>query len=315
MKSTWLWLPCVLAILSAGSPAAAQDVTVSFKGTLTYVDNSPFADVAVGTPFTGSYTFSLSTLDSNAMEQVGDYFHTTSPYGVTVTIGTHTFRTDPSNVNFILELVNNYEASDNYVFHSYSNLETDGVPIEIISWQLDDPTSTLLASPALTATAPDVTRWQQIFGLDISGRNGWFSFLLRGTVSDVQLGTGPFYVAGPSGPQGAAGPAGPAGPMGPTGSAGPQGPQGAVGPVGLQGAAGPAGPAGSQGPQGPQGAVGPVGPVGPQGEGLFSGSLLMLNSGSPQPAGYVYVGTFDLTPSDDARGRGVAMHIDLYRKN
>ena len=41
----------------------------------------------------------------------------------------------------------------------------------------------------------------------------------------------------------------------------------------------------------------------------------MLESASPRPAGYVYVGTFDLTPSDDARGRGVLMRIDLYRKN
>jgi len=309
MKSTWLWLPCVVSLLSGASPAAAQDVTVSFRGTLTYVDSSPFADLAPGTPFTGSYTFSLTTPDSNSMEQVGDYFHTTSPYGVTVTMGTHTFRTDPANVNFLLELVNDYYSLDNFVFHSYSNVATDGVPIEMISWQLDDPTSTLLASTALTADAPDITRWQQPVAFEIDGQNGWSRFMLRGTVSDAQLGTGLLSNAGTPGPQGPEGPAGPAGPMGP---AGPQGVEGPAGPVGPQGAVGPAGPAGSQGPQGP---VGPVGPTGPQGEGLFFGSLLMLESGSAQPAGYVYVGTFDLAPSGDARGRGALMRIDLYRKN
>jgi Collagen triple helix repeat (20 copies) len=318
MKSTWLWLPCVLTIALYGSPAAAQDVTVSFRGTLTSVDNSPFADLAVGTPFTGSYTFSLSTPDSNSMEQVGDYFHTTAPYGVTVTIGTHTFRSDPSNVNFLLELVNDYYSLDNYVFHSYTNADTDGVPVEIISWQLDDPTATLLASPTLTDSAPDITRWQQLVGFDIRGGAAWSPFFLRGTMSEVRLGTGPFFIAGPPGAQGPAGPAGPAGAMGPTGPAGPigpQGPQGPAGSVGPEGARGPAGPAGSPGLQGPQGPAGPVGPMGPQGEGLFSGSLLMLDSGSSRPEGYVYVGTFDLMPSDDARGRGVLMRVDLYRKN
>src|SRR6202007_552016 len=121
------------------------------------------------------------------------YVHTTSPYGVTITIGAHTFRTDPSNVNFLLELVNDYYASDNYVFHSYANAETDGQPVQLISWQLDDPTSTLLESPALADAAPDITRWQQMFGLDIRGGSPWLPFFLRGTVSEVRLGTGPFF--------------------------------------------------------------------------------------------------------------------------
>src|SRR3954451_552730 len=221
MRSIRLCLPCVLGLALFASPAAAQDVTVSFRGALTSVDNSPFADLAAGTPFTGSYTFSLSTPDSNSMEQVGDYFHTTAPYGVTVTIGTHTFRTDPSNVNFLLELVNDYQSSDNYVFHSYTNAATDGVPIDMISWQLDDPTLTLLASPTLTDSAPDITRWQQLFGLEIQGRVDWMPFFLRGTVSEVRLGTGPFYIPSPAGPQGVEGPAGPAGPAGPSGPEGP----------------------------------------------------------------------------------------------
>ena len=151
--------------------------------------------------------------------------------------------------------------------------------------------STLLASVALTNSAPDITRWQQLAGLDIQGGSPWLPFFLRGTMSEVRLGTGPIYIAGPPGPQGPEGAAGPAGVMGPTG------------------------PAGLTGPQGPQGLAGLAGPMGPQGEGLFSGSLLMVDSGRPQPAGYVYVGTFDLTPSGDARRRGMLMRIDLYRKN
>ena len=78
---------------------------------------------------------------------------------------------------------------------------------------------------------------------------------------------------------------------------------------------GPPGPQGPQGPQGLQGPVGAVGATGPQGEGLFSGSMLMLAAGSLAPTGYTVVGTFDLTPIDDSRSRGVALRVDIYRKN
>jgi hypothetical protein len=347
MKPVRVLLPCVLGLMCSTIPAAAQDVTVSFRGTITSVTDSPFADVAVGTPFTGSYTYSLLTADSNPDAAVGDYYHTTRPYGVTVTIGTHTFRTDPSNVTFLVQVLNDWFATDYYVFHSYSNAETDGAVIDAIRWQLDDTTGTRLASTALTDSPPDVTQWRQ-FGFDIRGSSAAMPFLLRGTMSEVRLGSATFLVPGPPGPQGPAGPEGPAGATGATGPAGPEGPQGPMGPAGPAGAMGPAGPAGAagapgpqgpagpagpagatgpagpagspgpqgaMGPQGPRGATGPVGPIGPQGEGLFSGSLLMLECGAPQPAGYTYIGTFDMSPSGDSRSRTAAMRIDLYRKN
>jgi len=69
------------------------------------------------------------------------------------------------------------------------------------------------------------------------------------------------------------------------------------------------------GPQGPQRPAGPQGPVGPQGEGLMGGSLLMLPAGSSAPAGYMFVGTFDLAPSGGSRGRPAMMSVDVYRRN
>jgi hypothetical protein len=372
-------LLAAILVLFWTTSAAAQDVTVSFYGTLTLVDSSPFPELTVGVPFTGSYTYSLSTPDTNVAPQVGDYQHVTAPYGVTVTIGTHTFRTDPQNVNFLVELVNDYFDLDNYIVHSYNNVNTDGASVQTINFQLDDPTQTALSSTALLGSAPDLSRWQQVSGLDIDGYSSeGFHFLLRGTVSVMQLGGGPILIpgppgppgpqgpegpsglqgsegpAGPQGPEGAPGPQGPAGAIGPQGAEGPQGPQGPegaqgapgpqgpvgpMGPMGLQGsegpqgatgpqgpegpagppgaagaqgAPGPQGPAGAQGPQGPTGPIGPQGPAGPQGEGLFSGSLVMVPSGSPVPAGYVFVGTFDLIPASG--GRSSAIAVDVYRK-
>ena len=149
---------------------------------------------------------------------------------------------------------------------------------------------------------------------------------------------GPQGAAGPQGPQGEQGAQGPAGPQGAQGTQGPQGlagPQGlkgdtgapgatgppgppgetgAVGPVGPVGAAGPQGATGPQGPMGPIGPTGATGATGPQGEGLFSGSLLLLPTGAPAPDGYDLVGTFDLLPTADPRGRLFVWVVDLYRR-
>ena len=305
MKSIRLLI--AILVLCWTTSAAAQDVTVSFYGTLTIADSSPFPDVAVGVPFTGSYTFNLSTPDSNPMTQVGDYNHTTAPYGVSITIGTHTFRTDPLNVNFLLELVNDYVDLDNYVFHSYVNQNTDGATVEMISFQLDDPSQSALADTSLSASAPDLTKWQQIFGLDITGyTNEGSRFLLRGTVAQMQVGTGPILIPGPPGPPG------PEGPQGPEGPAGPQGLEGSIGPQGPAGLPGPAGPAGPQGAAGAQGEQGPAGPVGPQGEGLFPGAMVMITAGAPAPSGYEFIGRFNLTPSSVPRG--AVLVVDVYRR-
>ena len=341
-------LAAILVLLWTTS-AAAQDVTVSFSGTLTLVDSSPFPELTVGVPFTGSYTYSLATTDTNSLPQVGDYQHIGSQYGVTVTMGTHTFRTDPQNVNFLVELVNDYQNLDNFVFHSYNNVNTDGAIVQMINFQLDDPTQTALTNVSLPASALVLSQWQQVFGFDVDGYSSdGVHFLLRGIVQQMQVGSGPILIPGPPGPPGPQGPEGPAGPQGPEGPAGPQGPDGAIGPqgpagpigpqgpqgapgaqgpagaVGPQGPAGPIGPKGSEGPQGasgPQGPAGqqgvpgpqgPVGPEGPQGAGLFSGSMVMVPSGSPVPAGYVFLGTFDLIPN--AGGRGSALVVDVYRK-
>src|SRR5687767_5590070 len=79
---------CTLGLLGGtAASAAAQDVTFNFTGVITATESSPFEGIAVGTPFTGSYTFSLATPNEGSMASVGDYWHRSSPYGVIVRIG------------------------------------------------------------------------------------------------------------------------------------------------------------------------------------------------------------------------------------
>ena len=214
MKS--IRLLAALLVLCSATSAAAQDVTVSFYGTLTDNTSSdiPLSGIAPGAPFTGTFTYSLSTPDTNPLTQVGDYEHTTGPYGVTITIGSHTFRTDPQNPRFLVELVNDYYDLDNFVFHSYNNLLTggSGLVVEVISFQLDDPTHTVLAGVSLPATAPDLSRWQQLGLAMVLHDNYYRSYIVAGRADVMQLGGGPILIPGPPGPPGPAGEQGPEGP-------------------------------------------------------------------------------------------------------
>lgn len=239
-------------------------MTSNFSGTITQVESSPFSDVAVGTPFTGSYTFNLATANEGSIPSVGDYWHHAAPYGVVLRIGNHVFRTDASAVEFLVEIVNDhYSGFDNYLFRSYRNVPTDGVEVGFISWQLDDPTQSALSSTALSPVPPVLSSWQQM-GLDVVGPQ--FEYVIRGEMSAIS-------VAG-SCEMGCVGPAGPPGPPGPQGEQGPAGPMG---------------------PQGPAGPMGPQGPKGDKGDDAHvpSGTLLMLLAEEPAPAGYTLLGSFD----------------------
>jgi hypothetical protein len=107
------------------------------------------------------------------------------------------------------------------------------------------------------------------------------------------------------------------------GLVGAPGPQGSAGPAGADGAAGPQGPAGADGapgPQGPAGAVGAVGPQGPAGIGFAPGAILMLQRGTPAPAGFTKIGTMKTEikverENRPGRDREVDLKVDVYVKD
>src|SRR5262245_44999888 len=128
-------LAAAALLVTAGGAAQAQEVTISFRGTVSYAGSSddtfPFPDIVAGTPFTGYFTYNLATPNTASApysSQVGEYWHTSAPSGVTVTIGNRTFRTNPGNVQLLVNVINDYFGRDNFVFHSYNNLDTGGVP-------------------------------------------------------------------------------------------------------------------------------------------------------------------------------------------
>ena len=154
-------------------------------------------------PFTGTFTYSLTTPDTNPMSQVGDYEHTAGRTGATITIRIPVFRTDPQNPRFLVELVNNYQNLDNFVFHSYNNVNVGGLTVEIMSFQLDDPTQTAISGVSLPSSVLlHLSRWQQWFGVGILLRdepNYGQSYIISGRDRLHPAGAGPIVIPGAPG--------------------------------------------------------------------------------------------------------------------
>jgi hypothetical protein len=197
MKILKMLGPCLTVSLVAGllcnpPSASCAQIKIEIRGTVSLVDdpdNLLNNAVAVGDVITGSYSYDSSAVDSNPLPEVGDYHYYSAPNGIRLTVDGLTFATDPANVNYLLELVDNYENSDNYVVISYNNLfsvsATGTFVMNTIDWQLDDPTQTALSSTALPTTPPVLADWQSIFGLSISS-DGDNHFLIRANVTAVR---------------------------------------------------------------------------------------------------------------------------------
>jgi hypothetical protein len=111
--------------------------------------------------------------------------------GITLKVGDLVFKTDPNNVDFLVELVNR-DMQNNYLLRSYNNLPlASGFPVSHIAWQLDDETGKALSSDSLkkTPTPPVLNKWSSIFGLTIQGedRDRDNSFFIRAHVDSVKL--------------------------------------------------------------------------------------------------------------------------------
>ena len=169
----------------------AEPICIAITAEVAYVDD--YGDILDGAinvddVITGVYVYESTTPDTNSASTVGDYWHTTAPFGITLNAGGLIFSTDPNNVEFLVEIVNDHGspmARDNYLLRSYSNIFDVGSNIEThIAWQLDDPTTTALSSQTLPTLPPVLTDWQSIFGLTIDSES---EFFIRAHVTTAKL--------------------------------------------------------------------------------------------------------------------------------
>ena len=176
----------IAALLICFGPAVcrAAVIKIGLTGLVDYV-NDPYnlleGGVTGGDPITGFYTYDSETPDSEPSVYDGIYQHTTTPYGMSLTVGDLVFQTDPTNVNFTIGLVNNYwgDPPDFYGITSYNNLTlNNGVNVDELHWQLTDYSGTALSSDMLLITPPDLSQWQSNL---LSIRGGRYPFPPDGT--------------------------------------------------------------------------------------------------------------------------------------
>jgi len=196
--STLSHIPILLFALSAFPlESQAQQITVNFTATVRSVDDIGgllSGEINPGDTFTGHYTYNASTPDSEISESIADYWHTGPEYGISIDVSGFTFKTNPSNTNFLIETINDYQGMDHYVLHSYNNLfstSVSGTADNMISWQLNDPTMTALESTDLTEYPPTIADWlipEFGPGLDISSSGGSpFFFLIRSDITSIAV--------------------------------------------------------------------------------------------------------------------------------
>jgi hypothetical protein len=180
----------LLSTFSAPASAQSTAMTIDFIAEISDVQDSfhVLKDISSGQTITGTYVYNSTSPDSNPDDPtVGEYWHTTAPFGITVNAGKYTFSTDPNNVQFLVEMVDR-EFSDAYVLHSYNNIPQPmpgfQATVDRISWQLDDPTGTALSIDALPTDAPDLNAWQSLYGLTIEGHS----------LSKKNTGVVPYYI-------------------------------------------------------------------------------------------------------------------------
>jgi len=145
------------------SLAKATLITIEIEGVVDSVwdtGNQLGGKIKTGDTITGTYTYDLSTPDTNPSAYVADYLHYASPCGVALSVGGFEFKTDPANVDFLIEITNNYPPADAYFLVSKHNIVIpNSVSVEDISWFLYDPLGNALTSAVLPEDAPVLDRW------------------------------------------------------------------------------------------------------------------------------------------------------------
>jgi hypothetical protein len=142
-------------------------ITIQIEAVVDTVDddgNYLEGKISPGDTITGYYAYESTTTDTNPSIYVGDYEHSSSPYGIFLSVGGFDFETDLSNVDFVVEIINDFTSGglhDSYGLLSYNNRNiSGGASVKEISWWLTDTSASALLSTNLPTTPPVLTDWQ-----------------------------------------------------------------------------------------------------------------------------------------------------------
>jgi len=189
---------CFCAISFCAKPAEATLITIGIEAVVDSVlDEGNYLEgkIKVGDVITGFYTY-----DSSVTRLPGErYKFDSPPCGVFLTVGGFDFQTDQSSVDFEMGIGNDLSWGDTYFFISFNNLPlSNGVAVDSIRWQLDDPSGTALDSTALPEGPPILDDWQEnilTFGADrLYGISAHITYAIPEPASIILLSVGGLFL-------------------------------------------------------------------------------------------------------------------------
>jgi len=180
MKTKICLFISAVIILSLTPPARAELITIEIEAVVDGVlDEGNYLEdqISPGDIITGYYTYDSDTPDSNPLNSnVGDYWHYSQPCGIFLSVGGFDFQTDPTNVEFLVEIINDYISGglhDSYGLRSYNNLSlSNGTSVYHIQWWLSDDTAGAISSDTIPTIAPSLEDWESLNFLRLEGEKG-----------------------------------------------------------------------------------------------------------------------------------------------
>jgi len=149
--------------------------------------------VQVGDTLAASYVYDTLVKDLSPLPTVGSYRSVQAPFGIKGNVGSLEFASDPTNVAFLLQLLNDHEVwpPDRYELRSNNNLPLPGgLVLDGIAWRLQDPSGQALTSTALPSGPPELADWQSPDGFTLLGHLPGQAglFVIRAQVTSAQFG-------------------------------------------------------------------------------------------------------------------------------
>ncbi|MCP5461722.1 MAG: PEP-CTERM sorting domain-containing protein [bacterium] len=190
----------IIFCVVSGWYSQGYSLTVNMFGTISYVDDSDNVlggVIAVGDTFTGNYTYDFTPDLEAHSSDTSHYTFTSGMNGLRIVINGIEFKSDVSNLDFLIEIVNDRLNKDAVSMISYSNLVSTGLVADTISWQITDASHTAFSNTDLPTTALDPADFPDHPSPNLSifktllTHSGDYSYIILGNVTFTETASIP----------------------------------------------------------------------------------------------------------------------------
>ncbi|MES2661039.1 MAG: hypothetical protein V4689_20615 [Verrucomicrobiota bacterium] len=170
------------------APLFAKQITVSFEAKVDSLNDPKgifTGRVGLGGVITGKFTYTTGAADENDWTQVGDYYFSSVPNGMSVNAGNILVSTKPAG-DMLIEISDNGNDIDYFAVNSNENFTTHpSLEVSTIAFNLIDHSLKAISSDALPTALPSLSDYDEstVFFYDDSSQN-----VLNARITRIALG-------------------------------------------------------------------------------------------------------------------------------